>query len=276
MPAPVALVDAAVVREKSAQYQRDGFCIAPPVVPPELLARVIPRMDAVRHGEYETGKKPLNSWAGPNDTPGKLSKIDQAHVADRTIFETIAHPAIGEWVAALTGAKRVQVWAVQMLHKPPGGDARGAVGWHQDLYYWNTWWQPNSDVFTAWLAISDVREESGPMHFVPGSHRWGLLEGSDFFGSVDESKRKIALPPKAEWKDVSGAMPAGAFSLHHRLTFHGSQPNLSDSPRRSLAIHLCTEKAVPIPNRNIDTQGGGYDYLGHLDNPAICPVIYGG
>jgi ectoine hydroxylase-related dioxygenase (phytanoyl-CoA dioxygenase family) len=276
MPASASLVDPALAREKAAQYRRDGFCLAPAVMPAELLARVIPRMDAVRGGEYETGRPPLNSWARPGDAPGKLSKVDQAHVADRTIHETITHPALGAWVAALTGAQRVQVWAVQMLHKPPGGDALGAVGWHQDLYYWNTWWQPGSEVFTAWLAISDVREESGPMHFVAGSHHWGLREGSDFFGAADESKRKIALPPKAEWNEVSGAMPAGAFSLHHCLTFHGSQPNVSPVPRRSFAIHLCTEKATPIPDRKIDTKGGGYDYLEHLTDPAICPVIHGG
>ncbi|MDB6095454.1 MAG: hypothetical protein JWM32_3016 [Verrucomicrobia bacterium] len=274
MNTPVVSIDPLRAREKAAQYDRDGFCLLPPVIPAELLARVTPRMEAVMRGEYETGKKPLDFWRGGDDNPNGLRKIDQAHVSDRAIYEAITHPAIGEWAAAVTGARRVQVWALQMLVKPPGGNARGAIGWHQDLHYWKTWWQPGSNVFTAWLAISDVREENGPMHFAAGSHRWGLIEGSDFTSADEASKRKM-IPEKAEWHDVSGAMPPGAFSLHQCLTVHGSQPNVSEVPRRSFAIHLCTEDATPIPDRNIDTKGGGYDYLEHLDDASICPVIYG-
>lgn len=264
-----------MIAEKSAQYVRDGFCVGPSVLPADLRVRVSARMDAVMRGEYETGRKPLDSWSPANEAPGRLRKIDQAHVSDRTIHEAITHPALGEAVAAIVGAKRVQVWAVQMLYKPPGGDARGAVGWHQDLFYWHSWWQPGSNIFTAWLAISDVPEARGPMHFVAGSHRWGLLEGSDFFGSTEDSKRRLAQKSVGVWNEVSGAMPAGAFSLHHCLTIHGSQPNVSPEARRSFAIHLCTEGAAPKPDRGIDVAGGGYDYVSHLGDPEICPVIFG-
>ncbi|HEX4140063.1 MAG TPA: phytanoyl-CoA dioxygenase family protein, partial [Candidatus Methylacidiphilales bacterium] len=193
--------------------------------------------------------------------------------SDRTILEAVTHPALGQAIAAITGAKFLQAWAVQLLYKPPGGDAKGAVGWHQDYFYWKLWWTPESNVFTAWLALSDVREECGPMHFAAGSQRWGLLDGSDFWDGSDE--KKIALPPGEKWRDESGAMPAGAFSLHHKLTFHGSRPNVSQVPRYSFAIHLRTDESRATPNQGLNaTDTHGYDYVGHLDDPVNCPVIY--
>jgi ectoine hydroxylase-related dioxygenase (phytanoyl-CoA dioxygenase family) len=258
----------------AAAYQRDGFCLAPTVLPSDLIDRTVDGMDAVMRREYETGIEPLDMWWSPNDPPTKIRKIDQAHVSNRAIFEAVTHPEIGRIVAEIMDAKMVQVWCVQLLHKPPGGDAKGAVGWHQDYFYWKNWWTPESNIFTAWLALSDVREECGPMHFVPGSNKWGLLEASDFFGSADEEQRKnIPMPDGAKWTEKSGAMPAGAFSLHHRLTFHGSQPNVSKIPRYSFAIHLRTEKSTPTPAPAGST---GYDYVSYLDNPEICPVIYRG
>jgi hypothetical protein len=254
--------------EAAARYQRDGFCIGPTILPSDLIQLTVAHMDAVMRREYETGVSPLD-FSGPNDSPTKLRKIDQPHYSDRTIFEAVTYPGLGRAVAEIVNARMIQIWAVQLLFKPPGGDVKGAIGLHQDLHYWKTWWTPESNIFTAWLALSDVREECGPMHFAAGSHRWGLMEGSNFHGAFDETS--IEPPSGEEWKDESGAMPAGAFSLHHRLTFHGSRPNTSSIPRYSFAIHLRTEDSQPIPVASDDT---GYHYVGHLDDTAKCPVIY--
>jgi ectoine hydroxylase-related dioxygenase (phytanoyl-CoA dioxygenase family) len=46
------------------------------------------------------------------------------------------------------------------------------VGWHQDWQYWR-YWEDDSELFTAWIAISDVQEDLGPVSFLVGSHQWG-------------------------------------------------------------------------------------------------------
>jgi ectoine hydroxylase-related dioxygenase (phytanoyl-CoA dioxygenase family) len=258
--------------QASEKYQRDGYALLPQVLSSAEVERTVAGMNAVMRGEYETGKKPLD-FSGLDTPATKLRKIDQAHVSNRAIFEAITNPELGRLVAAIHGASMVQVWALQLLYKPPGGDPRGSVGWHQDYFYWKSCFTPESNVFTAWLALSDVAEECGPMHFAAGSQRWGLLNAGDFFGAADEQRDKIVVPAGETWREESGAMPAGAFSLHHRLTFHGSQPNVSMVPRYSFAIHLRTEKSTPMPDPKAK-ETGAYDYVSYLDDPQICPVIY--
>ena len=254
--------------QAKAFYETAGYFLAPPLVDQDLISRAVPRMDAVVEGHYATGDAPMPQWK-PGDDSSKLRKIDQAHIADPVLFELVSQSAIGAWAAALTGAEMVQVWAIQMLFKPPSTAATGAlgnVGWHQDWQYWHPWWQPESELFTAWLAVSDVREESGPMRFVPESQRWGFLDQGNFFDG-DLRREDIAVPPGQIWREDAAILPPGGVSFHHRLTYHGSGPNTSHSPRRSFAIHLRTEKSAPV-------LGCDEYYVSHLDNPAICPVIY--
>lgn len=261
-------------------YRQNGFVVAAePVIPAELIRRVHTAFDEVMAGVYETGVAPLDSWWNreTDDTHRKLRKIDQPHLANRTIREFITHPAFGEAIAQITGARFVQAWVVQLLNKPPGGDAQGTVGWHQDQQYWTNWWTTDSEVFTAWIAASDVPEESGPVCFVPGSQRWGLLNAGDFFATALDAQigEQIKIPDGESWTEVAATMPAGAFSLHHKLTFHGSRPNVSGKVRRSFAVHLRTDKSTATPGRGLNaTDAHDYDYVSFLDDENICPTLF--
>src|ERR1019366_4617368 len=121
-------------KQAVTQFERDGFCLVPPAIPLALVERAVTHMDAVIAGRYETGVPPM-PYGTPGKDPTQLIKIDQSHVSDRTVYELATHPAIGRWAAAVTGAKWVQLWATQLLFKPPGGNAKGNIGWHQDYQY---------------------------------------------------------------------------------------------------------------------------------------------
>lgn len=247
------------------QFHRDGYCFTPPIIPAELIERVILHMDAVIAGEYETGTPPHGRGWHPGDDPQRIRKIDQSHLADRTIFELVTYPEIGRWAAALFEAQRVQLWATQLLYKPPGGQVTGNVGWHQDKQYWPYW---EGEVFTAWIAVSDVTGDAGPMRFVRGSHRWGLIEGGNFFDHDHQTQRKAIRTPAGEtWEETAAILPAGAVSFHQCYTYHASGPNTSSGPRQSFALHLRTENARPV-------DGSDAYYVSHLDDPSVCPVIY--
>lgn len=254
-----------------SQYERDGFYLhTAPLLPGSLVQRASAGMDALRAGEYETGIPPRKSYWNPGDDPRKLCKIEMPQVADRAIMELVSHAALGEMAARITGARWVQVWWMQLLYKPPAdGENVGktSVGWHQDRQYWKAW-EEGSELFTAWVAASDVTPEAGPMQFVRGSHRWGFLNQGDFYGQDRDALRGEIRPPAGErWEEVSALLPPGGVSFHHCLTYHGSGPNLTGAPRRSFAIHMRTARSRPVG----DAREG---LTAYIDDPAFCPVIY--
>jgi len=252
----------------SELYQRDGFYIhAQSVLGPDTLERAAQGLSQVRDGYYDTGEPPVESPWVPGGDPTKLCKIEMPQIASTDLRDALSSPMLGQVVAAATGAKMVQVWWVQGLYKPGTPDAAtgGIVGWHQDLTYWGAW-DEGSDLFTAWLALSDVRSETGPMVFVPGSHHWGLLQGSDFYSQDPAAVRAgINMPTGETWREVSDVLPPGGVSIHHRMLIHGSYQNNSTRPRLSMAIHMRSEKS---------SIRDGEGFARFLDRPEICPVIF--
>ena len=252
-------------------YETMGFYIhAESLFPAELLDRAVQGMDDLRRGDYETGIAPEDSFWKPGDAPDKLCKIEMPQFANRAIMELVGHPALGRLAATVTGARMVQAWWVQLLVKPaaPHAAARGSnVGWHQDRQYWDVW-TPESELFTAWVALSDVTADAGAMLFVPGSHKWGYRGQGDFYGQNHEDQRRSILVPAGEkWEEVPAILPRGGVSFHHQLTFHASGPNLSQGPRRSFAIHLRTEKSEPV-------DGLRQGLAKYIDDPTRCPILY--
>lgn len=258
--------------DASAQYTKDGFYLAnEPILSGDIVERATAGMDAVRAGNYDTGTAPPKSAWNPGDDPDTLCKIELPQLASGDIQQLVSHPELGKWAAAVTGAERVQVWWVQLLYKPtspPDTDKNVQVGWHQDRHYWQAW-EEGSELFTAWVALSDVAEDAGPMRFARGSHEWGLIDEGGFYAQdLQAQLHNINMPEGAAWEETPALLPPGGASFHHCLTFHGSGMNVSGRPRRSLAIHMRTENSRPVD----DLRQGLTEFI---DDPVICPTIFG-
>lgn len=255
------------------EYQEDGFYISVgSVFPEDVIVRASEGMDRIRAGDYDTGLSPRRSRWNPGDSEDTLCKIEMPQIANGAVRDLVSHPALGQFAARITGAKRVQVWWVQLLCKPSQktGQLSGAnIGWHQDRQYWANW-EEGSELFTVWVAISDVTAESGPMRFVRGSHLWGFRGEGDFTGQdLDQQKhQEISRPQGQSWEEIAVILPPGGASLHHHLVYHGSGPNLSGTLRRSFAIHMRSENSRPVDDR----RAGLTEYI---DNFDFCPVLYG-
>ena len=252
------------------KFDREGFLLfSEPIIPAELVARASRAMDMVRAGENDTGRGHYGAYGDPM-AEDHLVKIENPQMASKDILELVSHPRIGELAAAAAGASMVQVWWVQLLYKPSTSvDNSGTdIGWHQDRSYWQDWAE-GSELFTAWVALTDVEHDCGPMIFARGSNNWVGAAGGDFFRQdIKSTKLSVQVPEGETWDEVEAILPAGGFSLHDELTFHGSGPNISGRPRRSLAIHMRTQNS---------REGDRPDRWAakFVDDPTVCPVIFG-
>ena len=96
-------------------------------------------------------------------------------------------------------------------------------------------------VYTAWIALTDVKKNSGPVAYISGSHKWSKIEGLDFFNKdisiqekVDNKKQCIV-----EYLMIN----KGQLSIHHSRTYHSSKENKADKPRVGLVVHFSTDNA---------------------------------
>ena len=244
------------------------------IIAAPVVSCALQRTHAVLNGQYSSGRKPWRIW---NDEKSfAIQKIDQVHITDNVLYDLVTSKQIGEWAARVTGAKTIQLWATQLLHKPPHSDTAGNVGWHTDHQYWNYW---QGEVFTAWLPLNDITLQNGALRYVVGSHCWQSLpfmgdayhQHMETLPALVNALANDAVTSKLlngqQWQEEWMLIPAGGLSLHHGNTLHGSGPNYSDKARTCIAIHLRTEKSQPVFNR--EHQG----FLDHLDDPTICPIL---
>jgi ectoine hydroxylase-related dioxygenase (phytanoyl-CoA dioxygenase family) len=266
-----------------AAYQRDGFLVVRAIVPAAVL-------DAAGHGMRRF-------YAGDTDAafPGRtrydhydwspahgagLRKNDYASRMVRELARLVEWPGIAAFAAALAGADGIRLWHDQLLYKPPGlDDGSGNVGWHTDRQYWRTC--SSEQMLTCWVPFHDCDERTGGVSFVAGSHRWPQRRGLDFFTGDLTAQEALLEAAGGPVRKVVPVLRRGDVTFHHCRTVHGSGPNLSDRPRRSVAIHL-----QPTDNAwTLDADGQvAYhrnDELvrrvdGHPDyaDPAICPPLW--
>ena len=114
----------------------------------------------------------------------------------------------------------------QLFMKAP--DTGSAQAWHQDSASWRDIFP--MDLVTAWTAIDQSSIENGCLHFIPGTHRWGMLRGEQLANFVPD----LGHSP---WPIVPVELRPGSVSFHHSLTLHMSEANLSNQRRRGYAVH---------------------------------------
>jgi ectoine hydroxylase-related dioxygenase (phytanoyl-CoA dioxygenase family) len=200
--------------------------------------------------QIERLRKELSAIAEPNHPSSHL--FYEFHSNESANPETILFHALGAWritngfhdvlwnprflVAAsqLLGDVPVRFWHDQLFCKPP--KQGGVVAWHQDYSYW-TRTKPVAHL-TCWCGLDDSTVENGCVQYVPGSHRWGLLEKPALAGDLMGITDFLTPEQQKEFKPVPVEVKAGEGIFHHPLTLHGSGENKSNRPRRAFVINV--------------------------------------
>lgn len=133
----------------------------------------------------------------------------------------------------LLGNLPVRFWHDQLFYKP--AKKGGVVAWHQDYSYW-TRTVPMAHL-TCWCGLDDSTVENGCLQYVPGSHRWGLLDKPELAGELMGIKEYLTPQQQDQFHPVHVETKAGQAIFHHPLTLHGSGENRSAQPRRAFVIN---------------------------------------
>lgn len=182
---------------------------------------------------------------------------------NRVIFHSLGHwrmapgfhdilwnPAYVMAAYQLLGGKAVRFWHDQLFCKP--ANHGGVVAWHQDFSYW-TRTSPMQHL-TAWVGLDDVSEENGCLQYIPGSHRWGLLNKPVLTGEMEglkaflneEQTQQLAKPTPIEMKK-------GYATFHHPLLVHGSFENNSERPRRAFVLNVFADGTSSMSDEELLT-----------------------
>jgi len=173
--------------------------------------------------------------------------------------ELVRHPRILDAVEDLLGPDLL-CWTTSMFTKEPR--TPGFVTFHQDSTYWGI--EPKVAV-TAWVALSDCPVESGPMRFVPGSHKTQLTHRDTFHAENLLTRGQEVEAAVDEASAATVVLRAGEMSLHHVMLVHGSGPNESDDRRIGLAIRYLPTSVRQTKLRDGATLVRGEDRFGHFD-----------
>jgi Phytanoyl-CoA dioxygenase (PhyH) len=134
----------------------------------------------------------------------------------------------------LLGNKAIRFWHDQLFCKP--AKHGGVVAWHQDYSYW-TRTVPMQHL-TCWCGLDDSDTENGCLHYVPGSHRWGLLEKPELAGDINGIMSRLTGEQRSEFKPMPIPLKKGYATFHHPLLLHGSYANTTGRNRRAFVINV--------------------------------------
>ena len=219
-------------------FDRDGYLFFPGLFTPEETAGLNAAVPALYEPREDFNVREKGSDAVRTNFAAHLYSAPFARLA--------RHPRMVEPVQDLLGE------ALYMHQFKINGKMafEGDVWqWHQDYGTWkNDDLMPTERAMNVAIFLDDVNEFNGPLMFIPGSHKKGVVEAkhdltttSYPLWTVDNALIE-KLVERAGGKHggiVSPKGPAGSMILFHSCLVHASGSNLSPWHRVSVYLSLC-------------------------------------
>ena len=234
-----------LTEEQLANYQRDGYLSPLTVYDQEETKRL-------RH-EFENFER---RFGGTKKAAPLRADL---HLLQNWAWDVVTNPRIVRPITSILGPN-VLLWSTNWFIKE-SGDSK-IVSFHQDANYWGL--EPH-DVATAWLALSDAHEDSGPMSFVPGSHQEELYAHTNTFAENNLLSRGQEVNRTIDESACQSApLDSGQISIHHIRAIHGSGPNLSKDRRIGMVLRYCATHVRQTKGDDTAILVSGSDDFGHF------------
>lgn len=245
-PSPSStLTGGALTSEQHARYERDGYLLLAGAFSPDEVNRLRAGLAEVM---AERTERTVLEVGG--DTVRSVYGI---HQHNRVFGELARHPRLLHPVQQVL---RGPVYVYQSRVNAKAVFGSDVWPWHQDYVFWrNEDAMPTARAVTVAVFLDDVTEANGPVCFIPGSHRHGVLAHDTYDGQppgyemaptwvpnlVARLKYTLARETFVELALEHGVVapkgPAGSVLVFDSNLAHASAQNLS--PReRTLAMFI--------------------------------------
>lgn len=181
----------------------------------------------------------------------------------------------------LTEAIRELIGSEPGLHLCLTGFQSTERAWHQDRYLNPE--QVGERYIAAWIALEDVHESAGPFEYVPGSHRWPVIEREKVWSEMRARGQNPDLPTwpsdSQDWvgsacqeEIVARGIPVEKFLgkrgdvllWHASLVHRGSKPLDRSLERRALISHYSSiHSRSDMPHLRKMENGSFYFHFDH-------------
>ena len=207
-------------------YERDGVVRIRRLLTPDQVREIREELDRYIFEDL-SGKPPdARTFEADGKTVRNLWRLEQHHPA---IVPMLAQPEIVALASKLVKGEPL-LCGVETFNKP--ARIGSGVPYHQDNAYFC---QTPSDMLTIWIAMDPVTLDNGPVYYVLGSHKAGLLPTKA--SGVNGNSMGIAEEPGIPLsQQFCGLLDPGDALIHHCETIHHSAPNTSEHSRLGLLL----------------------------------------
>ena len=225
-------------KEQLAQFDREGYLFFPGLFSSDetrVLTSAVPELYGRREA-YNVREK---------DSDAVRTNF-AAHMYSEPFARLARHPRMVAPVVDLFGE---DVYMHQFKINGKMAFEGDVWQWHQDYGTWlNDDLMPTERAMNVAIFLDDVNEYNGPLMFIPGSHKKGVVQAKHDLTTTSyplwtvSNELIAALVERAGGKDggiVSPKGPAGSMIVFHSCLVHASSSNLSPWNRVSVYLSLC-------------------------------------
>jgi ectoine hydroxylase len=244
--------------EQITRFDRDGYLFFPSLFTSDEIARLVAEVPAI-FAEH----RPENVREKGSDA---VRTSFAAHMYCEAFARLARHPRMVEPVKQLFGE---DVYMHQFKINGKMAFDGDVWQWHQDYGTWtNDDQMPEARAMNVAIFLDEVNEFNGPLMFIPGSHKLGVLEAGHDTATTSYPLWTIDHQTISRLVARGGIVapkgPAGSMILFHGCLVHASTSNLSPWNRVAVYLSLC---AVSNHIRRFKRPG----YIAHRDfTPIEC------
>jgi ectoine hydroxylase len=216
--------------EQTQAFDRDGYVLVPDVFTPQEIGILLAHVT-------QEGRVTKHQFDMP-DAAGRSSKLALwSDVSDDVFGAVTTSPRVVNNVRMLLREDLYHWHSKVMLKEARVG---GAWEWHQDYGYWygDNCLYPR--LISCMIALDPATKANGCLKVIPGSHLLGRFDHGRVGTQAGADQARVAAVIERLGVKYCEA-PAGSALFFHGNTFHASEANLSDQPRRA---YICCYNAL--------------------------------